>query len=190
MYYNKHDTVRQTFLIDKIKRGDRKVYSDFFREHYGQYVAYAMRYLRSKSDATDIVQNAFIRLWETRTQLDPDKSIIAYMYTIVRNLSLNHLRDHKHKHVDLENAALTIHHSPEVFDDQNASAKEVINTLIDQLPERQREAFELSRIDGLEHQEIAEIMGVSPRTVNNHIVAALKSLRKAYDERRTELLAL
>lgn len=180
----------QQFLINAIKKGDRKVYADFFRDHYAQFVGYAMRYLKSKSDAADIVQNAFVKLWENRKQLDAEKSITSFMYTIVRNLSLNHIRDHKQKHVDLEQATLTIHQQPDILSEQNTSPEEVISILIEKLPERQREAFELSRIDGLQHEEIAEIMDVSPRTVNNHIVAALKSLRKAYDERRTELLAL
>ena len=53
---------------------------------------------------------------------------------------------------------------------------------IEQLPERQQEAFELSRFEGLNHEEIASVMDVSPKTVNNHIVAALKQLRSLYEE--------
>ena len=53
---------------------------------------------------------------------------------------------------------------------------------IEQLPERQQEAFELSRFEGLSHTEIATVMEVSPKTVNNHIVAALRQLRSLYEE--------
>ena len=154
------------------------------------YVAYAHRFLKDKADATDIVQNAFIKVWENRSNLDPNQSLVAYMYTIVRNLSLNFIRDHQQKHAELDERTLTIHDKPDIFYESDSSPREVIKVLVEALPERQREAFELSRIDGLQHEEIAEIMDVSPRTVNNHIVSALKSLRKAYDEKRTELLAL
>ena len=180
----------QHSLIKKIKRGNRKAYSGFFREQYGVYVAYAHRFLKDKADAADVVQNAFIKLWENRLNLDPDQSLIAYMYTIVRNLSLNYIRDHQQKHAQLDERALSIHDNPDIFYESDTSPREVIKVLVENLPERQREAFQLSRIDGLQHEEIAEIMDVSPRTVNNHIVCALKNLRKAYDEKRTELMAL
>lgn len=180
----------QRSLIKKIKRGNREAFSGFFREQYGVYVAYTHRFLKDKADATDIVQNAFIKLWENRSNLDPNQSLVAYMYTIVRNLSLNFIRDHQQKHAELDERTLSIHEKPDIIYESETSPREVLKVLVEALPERQREAFELSRIDGLQHEEIAEIMEVSPRTVNNHIVSALKSLRKAYDEKRADLLAL
>lgn len=58
----------------------------------------------------------------------------------------------------------------------------MLNRWISNLPNRQQEAFRLSRFDGLDHAEIAEVMDVSEKTVNNHIVAALSFLREKYEE--------
>ena len=96
------------------------------------------------------------------------------MYTSIRNQSLNFIRDHSSKTEVLDEEVMA--------DTQNQSTdvNPLFNDLkncINELPERQREAFELSRFEGLQHDEIAEIMDVSARTVNNHIVAALKTLR-------------
>ena len=98
------------------------------------------------------------------------------MYTIVRNLCLNFIRDHQSRTADLNEAGvLTIHQETEI--DDPVDLESMLTELLEGLPERQREAFELSRFDGLTHEEIADVMDVSPRTVNNHLVAALKTLR-------------
>src|SRR6056297_2190080 len=80
-----------------IKNGDKESYSNFFRACYEHYIRFAYRYVKSKEQACDLVQEAFIKLWKNREQLDPAKSLKSYMFTIVRNLSLNHIRDHKNK---------------------------------------------------------------------------------------------
>lgn len=157
---------------------------------YPVYVSYAQRFVRDRSQAGDIAQQAFIKMWEGRNALDPDGSVRSYMYTMVRNLSLNHIRDHQNRFTNLSDDALTIHHQPEIRDEEIESPEDVIKKLVEVLPDRQKEAFLLSRVDGLQHEEIAEIMEISSRTVNNHLVAALKSLRTAYDDYRKQQLAL
>lgn len=169
-----------------IKNGDKSVYSEFFRACYEHYVRFAYRYVKSKDQACDLVQEAFIKLWNNREQLDPSKSIKSYMFTIVRNLSLNHIRDHKNRFESLDDKdhslnALIIHQEQNHHDSYIEQTVNIINKLIRQLPERQREAFELSRFDGLQHDEIAEVMNISARTVNNHIVAACNALREEYE---------
>jgi len=133
-----------------------------------------MRFVNDKADAMDIVQDVFIKLWNFRTNIDPNKSLTSYLYTAVRNHSLNFLRDHSSKTEVLDEEI--------ILDDQDQSNEDSLllrdlKKCIDELPERQREAFELSRFEGLQHDEIAGIMEISARTVNNHIVAALKTLR-------------
>lgn len=170
---------------EDIKNGSKDSYSVFFRSCYEHYVRFAFRYLKSKSQACDLVQDAFIKIWKNRENLDPSRSLKSFTFTIIRNLCLNHLRDHKNRFESLEDSdlssnALIIHQDQE----NDSYIEETVNTielLIKKLPERQREAFELSRVDGLRHEEIAEVMNISARTVNNHIVSALKFLRKEYD---------
>jgi len=169
-----------------IKNGDKESYSNFFRACYEHYVRFAYRYVKSKEQACDLVQEAFIKLWKNREQLDPAKSLKSYMFTIVRNLSLNHIRDHKNKLESIDDReisfdALIIHQEQNTNDSYIKQTVKVIKRLIKKLPERQREAFELSRFDGLQHDEIAEVMNISARTVNNHIVSACNTLREEYE---------
>lgn len=168
-----------------IKNGSKECYSEFFRACYEHYVRFAYRYVRSKDQACDLVQEAFIKLWKTRDQLDTSKSLKSYMFTIIRNLCLNHIRDHKNRFESLEGKEQSVH-SLMIHQEQDGSSYmeqtiEIIEKLIKKLPERQREAFELSRFDGLLHEEIAEVMNISARTVNNHIVSASNFLREEYE---------
>ncbi len=167
-------------LTIEIRKSNRLAFSNFFRTYYAAYVAYSQRFVNSKDQAADIVQEVFVKLWEIRDTLDPDKSLKSLVYAMVRNHSLNHLRDYENRYTDLNEDVLTIHHQQVSTEEQQPDSS-IFSELIKELPERQREAFELSRFDGLQHDEIAEIMDVSPRTVNNHIVAALKTLRDAYE---------
>ena len=169
-----------------IKNGEKESYSNFFRACYEHCVRFAYRYVKSKDQACDLVQEAFIKLWKNREQLDPAKSLKSYMFTIVRNLSLNHIRDHKNKFESIDDReisfdALIIHQEQNTNDSYIKQTAKIIESLITKLPDRQREAFELSRFDGLQHDEIAEVMNISARTVNNHIVSACNTLREEYE---------
>lgn len=171
---------------------DRAAFDCLFRHWYPRLIRYAARYTSDRSSAGDIVQDAFISLWEKRDTLDPSRSLKAYMYRIVRNRALNHIRDHSSRMVDLDAAGITSlsHEARAEPDEDTASALRArIRQWVKELPQRQQEAFELSRYEGLEHDEIADVMDISSNTVNNHIVAALQHMRERYDAyKQTETL--
>ncbi len=172
----------------KISHSDENAFSELFYELYPRLVKCAWKYTRQESAAHDIAQEAFIRLWKMREGLDPGKSLLSYLYKIVRNRSLNYLRDERDLNISLDEV------SPEalnLYEDSTAKVEEYntgakVLALIDSLPARQREAIRLSRFEGLDHQEIAYVMQISPRTVNNHIVAALNTLKETCRTRNTQ----
>lgn len=175
--------------VEKITDSDREAFNNLFRSLYPRLVRYAFKYMHNKGQASDIVQDAFVILWEKRQELDPQRSIKAYLYRIVRNRSLNYIRDHSDVTVGLEHLDDTRLRSNDKPDRQE-KAGELVTLLkewIEDLPKRQREAFELSRFEGLDHEEVAGVMDVSPNTVNNHIVAALDYLRNRYDVYQKEV---
>jgi RNA polymerase sigma-70 factor (ECF subfamily) len=174
--------------VGGISESDRQAFDSLFRHLYPRLVHFAMKYTRSKAVASDMVQDAFVTLWEKRRELDPDRSVKAYLYRIVRNSSLNHIRDHSSKTVGLEAVNDSRFKSNEGINWQDETEKftTVLKAWIEDLPDRQREAFELSRFEGLEHDEIAGVMEISPNTVNNHIVAALNALKDRYSEYQEE----
>lgn len=149
---------------------------------------YALRLTRVQPLAEDIVQEVFLRIWQRRTTLDPNRSLRALLYVSVRNLALSHERTQVNRQTLLAGMDQQMSTpSPE----EAAWAKMLGNHIkewINELPARRREAFQLSRFDGLGYGEIADIMGLSVKTVDNHIWKALQHLKERLAAYDTELL--
>jgi len=172
-----------TIWAKKIRRSNQKAFDELFRSFYPVLVRFAVRYLRDKTAAKDVVQDCFVTLWKKRGRIDPEKSLKSYLFTMVRNRSLNDIRDRSATEVDHEFASSQPVVEPAVQDEPDGQPEKLrkkFENWINELPERQREAFQLSRFEGLDHQEIARVMELSPKTVNNHIVAALGTLKECY----------
>ncbi len=168
-----------------IRQSDEQAYRELFEQTYNLLFKFTNRYVQSRDVCKDILQESYVKLWQNRSHVDESKSLKAYLYTIVRNECMNYIYADQNRTIDDEFPA-------EIADDQglddavtDTEKTGVLQLKLDQwvseLPQRQRTAFELSRYDGLDHNEIAEVMDCAPRTVNNHIVAALKVLRSKYD---------
>jgi RNA polymerase sigma-70 factor (ECF subfamily) len=137
--------------------------------------------VRDPTLAHDLVQDVFVALWEARTTLDPAQPLRPYIYRMARNRALRHLRDartHARKEEVLKRTvgALSPNGMETAFD--TATLHRHVRRWLDDLPERQREALMLSRLHQLSHREIAAVMTISPRTVNNHIMRALDHLQQ------------
>jgi RNA polymerase sigma-70 factor, ECF subfamily len=171
---------------EKISQSDRDAFNALFRALYYPLTYYAFRYTKSQDQACDIVQDAFVLIWQSREEIDPGQSLKSYLYKMVRNKSLNHMRDHTNRMVTwtiCPETTLNFQTGSDGRSDQKSADRleSKFMTWIDELSDRRKEAFELSRFEGLNHDEIADVMNLSVKTVNNHIVDALSHLRKRYD---------
>lgn len=177
----------------RLRASDHRAFEEVFQQYYDPLLGYAIYLLKNRPVALDIVQEAFMKLWEKRDTLNPNKSLKSLLYMIVRNLSLNYHRDTSNREAKLVDAIDDIAmHKPASPDDAFAGSalKGKMDQWIENLPDRQREALILSRFQGLSHQEVAAVMNVSPRTVNNHLVRALKFIHgkiKGYEPSLLEL---
>ena len=161
----------------RLKASDREACGELFRATYPGLHRYAWGLVGDEAAAHDVVQEAFLRLWNRRDALDPASSLKGLLFAAVRNLALNQIRDASRRQALLANVdAPTSQASPE----EAATASllhERMRAWVEELPARRREAFELSRFDGLSHGEIAGVLGLTPKTVENHIRLALQHLR-------------
>ena len=167
---------------ERIKASDRDAFGALFRLMRNELLRYVRSIVRDDALAHDLTQDVFVSLWGLRESLDPTKSLKAYLYQMARNRAIRHLRDeriHDRKHDQIKREStnhLPYREWPDAHvDADNLTAK--LKSWVDELPDRQREALLLSRYQGLSHREIAEIMAISPRTVNNHIMRALGYLQ-------------
>lgn len=167
---------------ERLLDSDQRAFSELFEAMHVTLLRYAWRYTRAQEPARDIVQEAFMKLWQMREDIDPDRSLKALLYTMVRNLALNHNRSAQYTNGTLPEHDLH-DHAPSADKQVDADLLDAhLRRCIEDMPERRREAFVLSRYEGLSHDEIAQMMGLTPRTVNTHIVLALKDLRSRLGE--------
>lgn len=161
-------------------RSDESAFEALFRTFHQGLVQFAVGLTGDDASARDVVQEAFIRIWRQRERLDPAGSPRALLFRTVRNLALNHRRDTARRQELLaekyESPGEVV--QPDVLPTDEPGAAETLRVWVEELPDRQREALVLSRFEGLSHQEIADVMDLSARTVNNHLVRALRTLRE------------
>ena len=163
----------------RIRDGHADAFEALFRDLHPALLRFADGYAESAAAADDLVQEAFARLWEKRARLDPARSVRALLYQTVRNLALNRSRDRASRQDKLAGLAADPAPAPALPDAQAGAGllARHLHAWVDALPDRQAEALRLTRFEGLDHAEAATVMGLSPRTVNNHLVRALRTLR-------------
>lgn len=165
---------------------DYNGFTAIFHRYYRRLTAYASRYVVSQHDAEDIVQGVFVKLWQMHGAYS-DVPAGRLLFTMVRNSCLDYL---KHSLVinrfekdflderQRENESIW---DFDFFGDENPDNlyQDLHRALIkemDKLPDKCREAFRMSRLDGLSNHEISEVMGISDAAVHKHIARAVEKL--------------
>lgn len=165
----------------------KDIYISLFRKYYPSLLFYATRLVGEEAEAEDIVQDVFAELWKRKETIEVGEQIHAFLYRSVYTKALNLL---KHKSVVDHYCTMEeeLHsHRLEFYQPDNSEVikmienKELhteINTAINELPDKCQKIFKLSYLHELKNKEIADIMGISLRTVEAHMYKALKFLRK------------
>ncbi len=163
-----------------LRRSDKAAFAELYHQTYDSLHRFVWFMTRNADATADVLQELYLKLWLVRASIDPARSLRALLYQMARNFALNHLRSLKrHMHESLADVPFEPA-APATADEalDHAVLATHLQGWIDALPPRRREAFCLSRFEGLSHDEIAEVMALAPKTVNNHIVLALQSLRE------------
>lgn len=159
-----------------------KAFEYVFKSHYTKLTIFANKFLNDIDIAEEIVSDALTCLWEKRSTITFSSSVTGYLYKMVQNRCMNHL---KHQRVENEYVNYLIRNNlleelPEHDCDpyQEKELTQQIRQAVDALPERCREVFLLSRFEYLKNREIAERLNISQNTVERQITIALEKLRK------------
>ena len=174
-------------IVNGLIIGDEETYIFLFREYYASLCSYCRRYVGRKDIAEEIVSDTFLRIWENRETIQIRTSVKAYLFHAVCNNSLNYLRKLKKEEIldeyFLETSSENIGFAfiSEEIDEQSLTMESIndkIEEAVSQLPEQQQKVFRLKRFDGKMNREVAEIMGLSVKTVEMHLSKATLNLRK------------
>lgn len=164
-------------LYKAIKNGDEKAFQTFFNEHYDALFVFLRSRKMDPATAADLIQKAFIYIWENRHKIKPDLSLKAYLFRIAYTRMLNHIEQEKN-FLDVDEHSIEISKTPHdsaEFSDLNEAFKEAIS----EMPEKRRLVFESCFLQELTYRETAVILDISIKTVENHMALAFKDLRKA-----------
>jgi len=179
--------------IRQLIGGDETAFRRIYDVHSERVYQLAFRFLKNSVWSEEIVQEVFLKLWLHREGLDQEGNTWLYLYVITKRLCLNQLREVRRSARLFEELMTHIEAANNQMEETLFAADIDRQTqhLIAMLPQQQRLIFRLSRMEGLSHKEIAEQLGLSPNTVKNHMVQALKTLKTAlHQSGYTYLLAL
>jgi RNA polymerase sigma-70 factor (family 1) len=185
--YSSYD---QQQLLKQIANGDQVAFEQFYNIHWNRIYSLALTYLKSSVQAQDVVQEVFLKIWVKRQNLSHVENPASYVYIMGRNEIINALK----KKISLD--WLTEEQAELIPDNfmlphQEIDLKQLqqnIGRAIDNLPDRQKLIFKLSREEGLNHEQIAARLGIEKSTVKNHIVRALNTLRSNLELQGNNLL--
>lgn len=165
---------------NELKEGDITAFEMFFKTYYQPLCNYAYTFIQDRDEAEEIVQSAFLSVWEKRDTLDIKTSLKSYLYTMVRNTSLNVIKHEKIKQKYVGEAMAIEDRSHEGVAQAVLSSEleDRIQMAMEVLPEQCRLVFKLSRFEELKYAEIAEQLEISIKTVENHMGKALKIMRE------------
>lgn len=173
-------------LFQHIKRDDPKALKILFERYFCSLCHFACTFVKNTNLAEEVVSDVFLNIWLKKGTLEIQINLKSYLYTAVRNQSINYL---KRKRFHLEDIETVVKENKisDLHADQLITSEELKNdiyTLLRQLPEKRQIIFKMNRIDGLSYKEIAEILSISINTVQNQMVEAVKFLSKQYPRQR------
>lgn len=173
-----NDNSTDTFLLDLLKSGNMSAYEKVFSRYYSTLCAYARLFIKSSDACENIVQELMLWIWENHSELHITDSLSRYLFTATRNRCLKHISHEMVERRVLDEMHKKLHgqfESPDFYIVKEL--EERIRTAVAQLPDSYRQAFELNRYEKKTYDEIAEMLGVSPKTIDYRIQQALKLLR-------------
>ena len=179
-----------------VKYGDHQAFVELYNDYWGQVYDFSRLYISRVADAEEIVQDVFVKLWESRHLLKEDESFKGFLFIITRNIVFSRNRKKVNENL-FKTSVLSAfgnesnYNSNSVEEEYCASQLAVfIDKLISSLPEQQKRCFLLSREENLSYKEIAERLGISPKTVEIHMGKALRSLKNSIERGWEILLSL
>lgn len=167
-------------LLHNVARGDINSFERIFRLYHPRLVAFLVGLLHDEDEGRDMAQDIFMSLWENREKLSEVRSLSAYLFRMARCAVYNYY-DHLNVESKYASEYLLNHVDDSFSEEEKIFARELSNAIdrvVDGLSDQRKRVYVMSRKENLSNDEIAEHLGISKRTVENHLSAVLAVLRK------------
>lgn len=178
-------------LVSLFSRGNKQAFEIIYRRYHRRLYFMAMKYLKNRDLSEDAVQDIFLKLWETRKKLDPQKSVSKFLFTCLKNHIMNMIRNQKNKLLEgYEMKQEMVSEETDILDELYYSeCKNAVQNGLSGLSERKRKVFELKVFGGFSNLEVANKLCISINTVKVHYYCSsqhIKSFLNKYSGLFTE----
>lgn len=180
-------------LLRLLTKGSFPAFEKLYNLYSGKLYNFMMRISSGNQYmAEEVVQQTFIRLWETREKVNPNENFISYLCTIARNMAMNM---YQHQTVEYVYTEYMLKNSPDrdYQTEENTDLhflNDYIDSLAEQLPPSRKKIFLLSKRQGYTNKEIAAMLGVSESTVATQLSLAVKFMREQFMKHYDKLILL
>jgi RNA polymerase sigma-70 factor, ECF subfamily len=166
-------------VLQDLDNDDKKALEELFNYYYPRLYQFSRSFLKLEEGIDDILQEVFIKIWKNRANIRSSETFNPFIFAITRNLLLNELRSRLSKQkIKDEIFKLSVTEEYQSFDKfEYAELKETIDQIVNELPEKQKEVFILSRFECLSHKEISEKLNISTKTVEYHISQSINTIK-------------
>jgi RNA polymerase sigma-70 factor (ECF subfamily) len=178
----------ETALVDRVRRGDLGAFEELYRTHSGKLYGLLLRMVGNPADAEDLLQDVFLSAHRKLDGFRGDSALGTWLYRLATNHCLDHLRSRAARTGQLTDALDDEPGLPDAGSRALAErtvAKMVLERALAQLPQGCRAAFVLHDVQGLEHREVAEALGIAEGTSKSQVHKARLRLRAILSARRT-----
>jgi len=178
---SKQNFRNDTEALLQIAGGDIAAYRFLFDHHFADLCNFLLIYLHSKELAEEIALEIFTYIWEKRETLQIKVTFKSFLFASAKNKAISHYRkEHKTVFTSLDTGEYMM---PDISGAQqfmeNNELREIIDEAIGKLPGKSRQIYQLAWEENLSHKEIAQQLGITPKTVENHVGIALRKLRES-----------
>ena len=176
---NGFDNVSDELLVSRIRQNDKDAFKSLYNRYSKKIYFFSLKYLKNRVEVEELVQSVFINVWCNRKFLDASFPVKSYIYKSAVNFIYNYLKKTAIRNRFIESEILKGETHSDLTYEQVffRDLERTIISVVETLPSQQQKIFRLSRYEGLTHQEIAEKLDISVRTVENQIYRALKMIR-------------
>ncbi|MEI7423722.1 MAG: RNA polymerase sigma-70 factor [Prolixibacteraceae bacterium] len=170
-------------LAEDVKDNKAGAFDELYRTYSLRLYRFALSILKSGDDAEEVVQNTFFKIWEQREKIQSSQALKAYIFTIayhiIIDLMRSRLKEKKYREVIQQKAIINYSMEESI---EFGDLLQRVDSIIKELPPRKLEIYQLSRINHLTHNEIADKLGISIKTVENGITFSMNFIRKRLKE--------
>lgn len=176
---NGGNLLEQNLLLLQLRAGQMAAFNKLYTMYSPRLYMHLLKFLKSPELVEEVLQEVFVRVWQNRESIVPEKGFNSFLYTIAHNLAINMIKKiNRDRALQMEVWASSISyylHTEENLLDKERMA--IMNQAIATLTPKRREILLFCKVEGKSYKEVAELLGISVSTVSNQLVNALQDIR-------------